>query len=160
MKKRLPWILLLISGALNVFFIGGAVYSMIVSERLADDPEARTAFVADRLDLSPEEHQALAAWQQRTRERWGEMRSGSRDLRKLLLAELAKPELDLEKIDALMRERAEMRVPAMLATVTDLHDYLATISDEEKSEFITMAREPFFFRRLLRGEQAVEGAAR
>ncbi len=160
MKTRLPWILLLISGALNVFFIGGAVYSMVVCERLEDDPEARTAFVADRLDLSPEEHQALAAWRQRARERWRDMRRESGDLRALLLVELAKPELDLEKVDELMRERVEMRVPTMLATVTDLHAYLATISDEEKSEFITMAREPFFFRRLLRGEQTAEGAAR
>ena len=148
MKRKLPWLLLLVSVALNVFFVGGALYSMVTSERLEDDPAARTAFVAERLALAPAEREALIDWRQRARDRFKAMRAERGEMRAQVLQELAKAELDPAALERLMSERAALRVPALLETVQDLHGYLATLSPEQKAEFIAMAQEREFFRRI------------
>ena len=147
-SSMLPWLLLAASAALNVFFIGGAAYYMIAAERLAGDPQARIDFVAERLKLSAEERAGLGDWHSHTRERWQAVRGERQNLRSELLAELEKPELDAARVESLAQARAELRVPVLLDTVKELHGYLGSLSPEAKAEFLAMARERDFFRRL------------
>lgn len=156
MKARLPWLLLAVSVALNVFFVGGALYSMAASERLSDDPKARVAFVAEQLALSEAEVEQLAALRQRIRERWGETRAQSQAIRGRIMMEVAKPELDLEQVNLLVEERAALRGPAMRETVSDMHGFLATLSPEQKAEFVALASERGFFRRLFGRARSAE----
>lgn len=67
MKDRLPWLLLVVSVALNAFFVGGYVNARLSAEQV-ETPRGRISAVASQLNLSPEQHQAFREMTERRRE--------------------------------------------------------------------------------------------
>ncbi len=151
MGKNLAWILLAVSVALNIFFAGGVVYSKMTAERLKDSPERRIDFVAEQLNLSDSQREGLIALRTKVGERWRAGREKRGNLSGTLMAELAKPELDMERLEALIRGRSDRSVGRFQELARDLHAYLATLSPEQREQFVAMAEKRGFLFRLIRG---------
>ena len=151
MKRRLPWVLLAISMALNVFFIAGALYTRDVATTLRTDPEARITLLADGLSLTTDQVDDLKALRSRLRERRSAMRPRFDELRGRLLDVMAKDTFDRTAVLEAFETSREVRQGFIAGVAEELHAYLATLSPEQKSTFLAMARqERWFLRKLVR----------
>lgn len=146
MRGKLPRIVLVASLAANVFFAAGVLYTIYLKDRLAESPERRIEYVADRLDLTAEQRAGLLALRERTRERFRAARAERGEMRAAFLEELSKPEFDRARIEALLEARAARRGPMWLATAEDMHGFLVTLAPEQRAAFLEMARERGFLR--------------
>jgi len=148
MKPRLPWILFAISLALNLFVAAGVLYNKLEADRLAAAPEQRVAEVAAQLGLSEAQRAGLLALREKAMERREAVRALRQERRAALMAELAKPELDRERLGELLRQGMERRAAGFEQMMVELHGYLATLSDEQRAAFLEMAKERGFLRGL------------
>lgn len=148
MSNRLPWMLFVVSLALNIFFVGGVGYSWMTTGRLVESPDARLDTVAEELSLTATEKQGLIDLRGRLREVWSAMRSQNGGVRAAALEELASEEFDREKVLRLTRERYELRSTTIVDSMQELHGYLSTLSPEQRSQFVDMAQDRRFFRNL------------
>ena len=148
MGKNLAWILLAVSLALNVFFAGGVVYSKVMSERIKATPAERAQFLAERFALTDQQHDRLLAFQTAMGERRRTLRKGFRETQVTLLAELTKPELDRARIAQLRQEQTAVRSALFEDFTGELHQFLATLSPEQKADFVAMLEERGLFRGL------------
>ncbi len=148
MKPRLPWVLFAISLALNLFFAAGVFYNKLEAERAQVEPEQRIAELAAQLELSEAQQAGLRALRKQAMERRQAVRGLRRERRAALMAELAKPELDRDRLRELMREGMERRAVGFEQMMVDLHGYLATLSDEQRTAFLERAKERGFLRSL------------
>ncbi|MFQ6017334.1 MAG: Spy/CpxP family protein refolding chaperone [Kiloniellaceae bacterium] len=151
MRAKLPWILLAVSLALNVFFIAGVAYTKYTKGQLSETPERRIDFVAQRLALTEEQRQGLLALRERASKRRHEIRGPRNRLRAALLAELDKPAFDRDRVLVLLAEGSERRRAHFADLAAELHAYLATLSPRQREAFLAMARERGFLYGLLRG---------
>ncbi len=148
MKPRLPWILFAISLALNLFFAAGVVYNKLEAERLSAGPDERVAALAEELGLSEVQQAGLVALREQAMARREAVRSLRQERRAALLAELAKPELDRDRLGELLRQGMERRADGFEQMMVELHGYLATLSDEQRAAFLEKAKERGFLRGL------------
>lgn len=149
MSRRLPWLLFIVSLALNIFFVAGVVLSEVATEQLKDDPEAGVALLSESLGLSQAQTDELMAMRERVRARWGAMREEGGPLRAAALAELAKPEFDRDVVRGILDQRSVLFKAALENIMAEMHGYLATLEPEQKSAFIEMAQDRGFLRGLL-----------
>lgn len=147
MRGKLLWVLLALSLALNLGLGGGALYFRTKVERLTGDSEARLEQVSERLGLSDDQRAGLVALREQVRGRRAEMASSGQDRRALMLAELAKSELDRTALREIMSGGNDRRA-YFEQLLVDLHTYLSTLSPEQKQEFLTLAEDRQFLRRL------------
>jgi Spy/CpxP family protein refolding chaperone len=147
-KSRFLWILLIASLALNVCFVGGALYFRMVAGELRHSPEARAEYMADRLNLDSAQTEAL----KQTREKVIALRENSSDdrdeRRKDVWAIIAAPQFDREALRTLIERGHGERLERWLDTSQILHDYLATLTPEQRAAFVEMAQDRDFFRRF------------
>ncbi len=149
MRARLPWILLVASLALNLFFLAGLAYPQLFGRVAGTTTADPVAAVAEELKLDDAQTAALAALRQRVAERRQATGGDAGSFRALLIAELAKPEFDRLGLEERMQERRAVMGIVVLDTVEDLHGYLATLSPAQKTAFLERAKDRRFLRRLL-----------
>lgn len=148
MKGKLIWILLGVSLAANLFVAAGALYSFYGGGHRGWHAKVGVEDVAERIDLSPAQSAALEALREEARNRPRPSREDREGRRAAFLAELAKPAFDRAGMQALMVERMEGRQERILDRAGALHGYLATLSPEQRSGFLEMAKERGFLRGL------------
>ncbi len=148
MRTKLVWILLAASLAANVFFVAGALYTLYSKDDRGAGPGANIDSVAERLALSPEQRDGLLALREKARQGRKGSREGRESRRAAFVAELGKPTFDREGVLALMEERSAEWRARIVDVAQGLHAYLATLSPEQRREFLAMARERGFLRRL------------
>ena len=149
MKGTAFWVLLAVSLALNFGLAGGALYYKMEAERLGRGTAQGLEEVARRLALDDRQRADFAA----LRDRFQALRAEampSRDARRAaFLAELAKPQLDPARIAEIMDDGRDERQAFIQGLMGDLHALLATLSPDQRREFLAMAEEPQFLRALL-----------
>lgn len=151
MRPKLLWILLIGSLLLNLFFAGGVIYSKMAAERLRGDHGRHFDSVADELDLTQAEREALLALREAAWNRRDEMRREGRHLHQALIEEMGKATFDRVRIEALLSERSQLFVDFVGDTMADTHAFLETLEPEKRQEFLAlMEREHRFLWRLLR----------
>ena len=148
MRGKLLWILLAVSLAANVFLVAGAFYGLYGADTPGARATANIDAVTERLGLSSEQRDGLVDLRKRVKERRQAMRELRRERRGAFLDELAKPAFDRERILVLIDERADQRREFFAHMAGELHAYLATLSPEQREEFLALARERGFLRRL------------
>ncbi len=148
MKGKLVWILLGVSLAANVFFAAGALYSLYGEDYRGRYAAVSVDDVAERLALSPAQRDALQALRDQARNRPRPSREEREARRAAFLAELAEPEFDRARVQALMAERRAGRQERILDRAEALHGYLATLDPEQRAGFLEMAKERGFLRGL------------
>ncbi len=148
MRVKLLWILLAVSLTANVFLVAGALYTLYGEDNWRTGPGAHIDSVAERLGLSPEQRDGLLALRETARQGRKGSREGRESRRAAFLDELGKPTFDRERVLALMEARSAQRRARIVNVAQNLHAYLATLSPEQRREFLAMAREHGFLRRL------------
>ena len=148
MKGKLVWILLGVSLAANLFFAAGALYSFYGGEHRGWRAKVSVDEVAERLDLSPAQRDALQALRDQARNRPRPSREERAARRAGFLANLAAPEFDRAQMQAMMEERRAGRQDRFLGRAEALHGYLATLDPEQRAGFLEMAKERGFLRGL------------
>ncbi len=148
MKGKLVWVLLGVSLAANLFFAAGAIYAFYGGEHRGWRAKVSVDAVAERLDLSPAQRDGLQALRDTARDRLRPSREARAERRAAFLANLAEPEFDRARMQALMAERMAGRQERILGRAEALHGYLAPLGPEQRAGFLEMAKERGFLRGL------------
>ena len=148
MRSKLLWVVLAASLAANVFFAAGALYSLYGEDDRGRPAAVSVDDVAERLELSPAQRDALQALRDKARNRPRPSREEREQRRATFLAELDKPGFDRARVEALMAERMARRQERILGIAEELHGYLATLTLNQRAGFLEMAKERGFLRGL------------
>ena len=144
MRAKLPWILLAVSVVANIFFAGGALYTLSARGDNAFEQVSR------KLDLTPAQQDGLKALREGVSARRKAMMGPPGGLRQDLLAEIGNPTFDRERVAALLGDRSVQRRAFFVDVAQDLHAYVATLTPEQREKFLELAQKRGFLRRLLR----------
>ncbi len=147
MRAKLPWILLAVSLVANAV-LAGAVYTLTGAADPAAERAAQVESVIQRLGLSTGQRDGLLALREKARQGRKGSREGHESRRAAFLDKLGKPTFDREGMLVLIEARSAERRARIVDVAQDLHAYLATLSPEQRQEFLAMARERGFLRRL------------
>ena len=142
MSPKLLGSLLAVSLAFNLFAVGGVAYSNF------SGPDAGVESVSAIMSLTEAETRRLhgvrdAAWTLRS-----EKRPEVERLRGELISLLVQPDFDKTRAEALWVRRNALRQQRIVATMTEMHGFLATLTPEQRTQFAEMAKERGFFRKL------------
>ena len=153
MRAPLLKTVLALSLLLNLGLIGGALFGHLVGNDRRPDPEAHIAGVAERLALTPQETESLRAFRQRTIEGLSAQQNSGTSVRDELVEMLDDEIYDRARVEEILNSRGRDRNVFWSQVGTDLHDWAADLSPEQRSQFVEMAKERNFFRHLFaRGE--------
>jgi uncharacterized membrane protein len=141
MRRPFLWLLLGVSLALNLFFVGAFLWS-----RFRDQPppiyaEERLEWIGGQLRLDPQQKEAFAKYSQAVRAHMQTMHAAVDPLMGKAWSEVAKPDADAAKVVELFDEAGRTRRGYMheLAPVT--LSFLATLSPEQRAKFVELARQ-------------------
>lgn len=141
MKRRLPWILFILSLILNVALIGGAIYVKSKTEHYRAHPEARAEYLADELQLDQSQHDALLSLTETLTEA-REQREGQRqDFRERFLALLAQPELTREDVVRELESGTGDWIQRFTDKMMLIHGFVQKLTPEQREELFSLARE-------------------
>ncbi len=147
MRSKLPWILLAVSVVANIFFAGGALYT------LSARGESALEQAITKIELTPAQQEGLLALREKVAARRAARPGPPGGLRKALLAEVGNPTFDSDRVAALVNDWTTQRGTYFVEIARDLHAYVATLTPEQREKFLELAQERGFLRRLLRGKR-------
>ena len=138
-RRRLPWVLLALSVALNLFFIAGALWI-----RMHGPPpggfEARFRQMPAELALDPQQKAAFDLYAKHLRGRIGELHAAVEPMMRQIWAEIAKPDAEETKVIALFdkvgAERREFQRDLTNSTLA----FLAKLSPEQRTKFVEIVQ--------------------
>lgn len=154
MSKRALGFLLAVSLAVNVFVVAGVVYTVYKEQHATASAEARVDLVADELGLSAEQREALALLRERAAIRRSAMKETLSPAQAAVLQQVSEASFDRDRVKALIAEWNEERQLYYLTSSEDLHEFLMTLTPEQRRSFLAMAREHRFMRQVFRGAKA------
>lgn len=133
--------LLALSVALNLFFMIGALWIRVHAPAPVLRPEDRLAQMASELHLDPWQQKAFAHYSQTIRESMQAMHKATQPLIASAWSEVGKPGADEAKIMQLFDQgEAKRRIFVHDLTTTTL-SFLATLSPEQRAQFVVLARQ-------------------
>jgi uncharacterized membrane protein len=133
-KARLVKVALALSLALNVFFIGGLVYSKFVR------PTPPLIALGRELNLAPDQRTAFQNFLQVVRSKGAALRENNLKISQQIWDELSQPKPDPQKLTALFAEYANNRRDYQTAVGTALLPFLETLSAEQRQRFIEISK--------------------
>jgi Spy/CpxP family protein refolding chaperone len=139
-RGRLVWLALALSLTLNVFFIGGLMWSHWAAPATPATAIERFALAAKRLSLSPDQHDALDQFLNDMREQTQLMRETNHPLLQQIWDELAKADPDQAIIDQRIDEMTQNRRVFQRQMTAALTHFLAVLSPEQRAQFVELAR--------------------
>ncbi len=138
--RRFLWVLLALSLALNLFFVVGALWIRVHKPFAPITPEQRLHEMAAQLGLDSQQRQAFDDYARTMREQLRLMREAARPLIGQAWSEVAKPEADETRVMQLLDEAAQQRRRFLQGMTLTTHAFLATLSPEQRAEFVELAR--------------------
>jgi uncharacterized membrane protein len=133
-KGRLVKVALALSLALNVFFVGGLLYSKFVR------PTPPLVALGRELDLAPDQRKAFQSFLQVVRGKGAELREHNLKISQQIWDELSQPKPDPQKLGALFAEFANNRRDYQTAVGTALLPFLETLSVQQRQRFIEISK--------------------
>jgi uncharacterized membrane protein len=137
---RLPWVLLALSLALNLFFVGGAFWVRSEAARAQLAPAERFELVARQLSLDADQRMAFDRFVGALRMRSRHLRESNQPLLEAVWDEIAKPKPDDALVDHALDEAASNRRAYQIDTSHALRNFLATLSDQQRATFVDLAK--------------------
>jgi Spy/CpxP family protein refolding chaperone len=140
-KTWLPWVLLAVSLALNLFLVAGFFWtrSAIAMWR---DPEARFEMLADRLDLTdPQRTQFRDAMAALKSKGFGGGWEQHREARREIFDMALQPNPDRAAIVARVEEMTRARTQAMTEALDIMLPFLASLTPEQRAEMKQLMEE-------------------
>jgi uncharacterized membrane protein len=154
-RSRLPLILLVLSLALNVFFIGGVFWLKTRAMQAQLTPPERVRLVARELSLDDNQRAAFDRFIQTARQHTRELRETNTPLVDQAWEEFAKTQPDEAVIERLFSASADNRRRYQVELGQALRGFLAALSVEQRRTFIDLLRNrqnrnlPPFLRQLV-----------
>jgi Spy/CpxP family protein refolding chaperone len=139
-RQHLLWIALTLSLALNLCFVGGALWIRF-HEPLPMSPLERLQQIEPQLALNPDQKQAFGRYAQTVRSRGQLMRDAVEPLMGDAWSELAKPDADETRVMQLFDEAAQQRRDFRRELAMTTLSFLATLSPEQRAKFVELARQ-------------------
>jgi uncharacterized membrane protein len=136
---RLPWILLALSLALNVFFVGG-VFWVRSQEHGPMGPVERIERLAKRLTLDAEQRAAFERFVGTVRMKARELRETNQPLIDEAWQDFAKAQPNEAVVDKLFEAAANNRRNFQLETGRALRAFLVTLNEDQRAAFIAQAK--------------------
>lgn len=133
MRARLPWILFAVSLILNVFVVGGFLYTRHVADR--PPPGGPVWMAARSLELDDAQKEAFRQLRAEGRRNFEEMRETMRPLRERLTGELAKPAPDFATVDRLIDEISVAETIKQKAMARTVQRFVDTLRPEQRAQF-------------------------
>lgn len=133
-KGRLVKVALALSLALNVFFIGGLLYSKFVR------PTPPLVMLGRELHLEPDQRKAFQGFLQVVRSKGMALREANAKIGTQIWEELSQPKPDEQKLTSLIAEVANNRRDYQLAVGSAIVPFLETLTPEQRAHFIEISK--------------------
>ena len=150
MRTRLLWILLAASMVLNIAIMGGILYTRHGGGPWSGGPDRAVERLSDKLELSSDQQARLREVVMGAMERRKARRDSPPPQRQALIDQLGADQFDEDEVRRLLGELSAERNVQWLAVTRDMHAFVATLDAEQKSEFLRLAKDRGFFRKLFR----------
>lgn len=133
--------LLVLSLALNLFFVAGAAWIRIHAPAPMPSAEERLERMASELDLDAQQKEAFARYSQTMRERLQAMHQAIQPQIAKAWSEVGKPQADETRVMQLLDQAAADRRRFARDLTTTTLSFLATLSPEQRAKFVQLARQ-------------------
>jgi len=138
--RRIVLAVLAVSVVLNLLFIAGAVWTRMQASP-ARGLDQRLERIGAELALDPQQQIALDQYLVALRARSDKVQQEVAPLYAAAWEEAGKPTADAARVLRLFDEAFDKRRELNRETVTETLDFLATLSPEQRSKFVALARE-------------------
>jgi Spy/CpxP family protein refolding chaperone len=146
-RQHLIWVVLILSLALNLCFIAGALWIRLHGPPSPMTPEERLQQIEPQLALDPQQKAAFDQYARTVRMRMQSMHEAIEPLVGKAWSELAKPDADDAKIMQLFDQAGEQRRAFRRELGTATFAFLAKLSPEQRAKFVELARQRPWARR-------------
>lgn len=140
-RGRLLWLALALSLTLNICFVGGLVWSRMTAWHMLT-PAERMQQVAQEFHLTPDQRDAFRQFVLQIHQRTMQLRESNGPLVQRIWEELGKPQPDQDAIGKLMDEATENRHAYQRSMIVVLGHFLASLSPEQRAQFIDRVKRP------------------
>jgi Spy/CpxP family protein refolding chaperone len=140
-RQHLFWVILVLSLALNLCFIAGALWIRVQGPPLPTSPEERLQQIEPQLALDTQQKSAFDQYAQTVHSRIQSMHEAIEPLVGKAWSELAKPDADDAKIMQLFDQAGEQRRAFRRELGTATFAFLAKLSPEQRAKFVELARQ-------------------
>ena len=140
-RQHLFWVVLILSLALNLCFIAGALWIRVQGPPLPMSPEQRLQQIEPQLALDSQQKAAFDEYARTVRSRMQSMHEAIEPLVANAWSELAKPDADQSKIMQLFDQAGEQRRAFRPELVTATFTFLAKLTPEQRAKFVELARQ-------------------
>jgi Spy/CpxP family protein refolding chaperone len=152
-RQHLIWVVLILSLALNLCFIAGALWIRVQGPPPPMSPEQRLQQIEPQLALNPEQKAAFNEYARTVHSRMQSMREAVEPLVANTWSELAKPDADEAKFMLLFDQAGEQRRAFRRELGTATFAFLAKLSPEQRAKFVELARQRPWAKRHQDGAQ-------
>jgi Spy/CpxP family protein refolding chaperone len=139
-RQHLLWVLLALSLALNLCFIGGALWIRIHGPPPVN-AEERLARIGAQLSLDPQQKAAFEQYSQAVHTRMQQMRAAVEPLIGKAWSEVAKPDADETKVVQLFDDAGQTRRSFMREMAPVTLSFLAKLSPDQRARFVALIRQ-------------------
>jgi uncharacterized membrane protein len=136
---RLPWILLALSLALNLFFVGGVVW-MRSQGHGPMAPAERVERLVKRLSLDADQRAAFDRFVKTIRMKARDLRETNEPLIDEAWQDFAKAQPDEAAVDKLFEAAANNRRNFQIETGRALRAFLVTLNEDQRATFVAMVK--------------------
>ena len=140
-RQHLIWAVLILSLALNLCFIAGALWIRVQGPPPPMSPEQRLQQIEPQLALNPQQKTAFDDYARTVRSRVQSMHETIEPLVANAWSELAKPDADQAKVMLLFDQAGDQRRAFRRELGTATFAFLAKLSPEQRAKFVELARQ-------------------
>ena len=140
-RRHLFWVILVLSLALNLCFIAGALWIRVQGPPLPLTPEQRLQQIEPQLALNPQQKAAFDEYARTVRSRVQSMHEAIEPQVANAWSELAKPDADEAKVMQLFDQAGDQRRAFRRELGTATFTFLTKLSPEQRAKFVELARQ-------------------
>jgi Spy/CpxP family protein refolding chaperone len=138
--QRLVLVLLALSVALNLFFVGGALWIRLHPATVLSFQERRFQRMARELDLAPEQRSGFDRYVAAMRARTAQMHQQLHPLYAAAWEEMAKPQADEAQVMRLFDEASAKRREFQREATSQTLAFMALLSPSQRTKFLTIVQ--------------------
>jgi uncharacterized membrane protein len=140
-RRHLFWVILVLSLALNLCFIAGALWIRVQGPPVPMTPEQRLQQIEPQLALNPQQKAAFDEYARTVRSRVQSMHEAIEPQVANAWSELAKPDADEAKVMLLFDQAGDQRRAFRRELGTATVTFLTKLSPEQRAKFVELARQ-------------------
>jgi len=138
-RGRLLWWGLILSLAMNIFFVGATIW-VRANLPVMPTPQQRMQAIAEELKLNPDQHDAFQQFLIEMRRSTRQLRDGNMPLLQRAWDEMVKPNPDQALIGQIIDQTSENRRAYQKTMSVAMARFLADLTAEQRSQFVELLK--------------------